>query len=350
MWPIITPDHHEAAQRVLDSGRLTDGREVARFEERFAAEVGAEYAVMCSSGTTAIHAALLAAELVRRDDRVAVPALTFAGTVLGADMQRHMIDWKDCDVETGNVEHWTNDEAWVAITVHLHGNAAPVPIKQYGFIIEDCAQAFGTLDESGRQVGYLGHCAAWSLNETKTMWAGEGGVLTTDDEGLADTVRQVIRFGGTHRDTWRAGSNWKPDEMRAALGSASLDHVRDWIDHARTVGDILDRALTGTPFAPLRFVGTPNRHKYRVRLDGRMDRDETIELLRSRGVDAATWMTLALTTMRRWHPFGGDRATTRAQYMLDHSLILGDERCPLAAVDPDDVRRWIEVLNETVAG
>ena len=340
MWPIITREHRNAADRVLSSGVLTDGPEVEAFERRFAERVGANYAVMTSSGTAALHAGLLAGSI----DEVAVPSYSFSGSALGAVQSGIAIRWQDIDPASGHVTDWS--EATAAMPVHIHGNAAPVP-DGFEFVIEDCAQAFGTLDETGRQVGYQGDCAAWSLNATKVMWAGEGGVLTTDNRDLADEVRRIVHFGGTARNTWRIGYNWKGDEMRAALGSASLDHVDKWIENGQEAGAILDDAVAECPLlSPMEIVGTPNRHKYRLRFDSALDEsaEAVVAKMNLVGIPATTWQTIPLPLMnglRQPALHAPSRVAPGNHYdnawaLLNSSVIIGEESKPLAAWDTFD--------------
>jgi len=357
MWPIVTSDHHLAVTRVLASGRLTDSgftgvsTEVEAFERDFAKRVGARHAVMCQSGTAAIHAALLALKA----ESVVAPTLSFSGTVLGARLSGIPIVWNDIDPEWGHVAEWTTD-ADVAIPVHLHGNRAPIPPEgRYRAIVEDCAQAFGTLDEMGRQVGTTGDAAAWSLNATKTLWAGEGGVLTTDNPELAADVRAIVRFGGNWTNSWRVGYNWKPDELRAALARASLLHVDTWIAQAREAASQLDDALrTSTTLRPLSFVGSPNGHKYRVRVvNGDVTATELRERLAEAGVETSIWQTWPLSQMDAfrcrpnswpWHswPWHDSGATA----LLRDSFLIGSETTPLAATTPALVRNWARTLSQ----
>lgn len=353
-WPIITPDHHAAAKRVLDSRRLTDGPESEAFEAEFAEAVGARRAVMTTSGTAAIHAALLAYDV----RSIVAPSFTFSGTVIGAVLSGMHVRWQDIDEATGHPLAYTTP-ADACVPVHLHGNAAPVPDRsEYRVIIEDAAQAFGTLDETGRQVGYRGHAAAWSLNASKIMWAGEGGMLTTDDDSLADEVRRIVRFGGSVTSTTRSGYNWKPDEMTAAIGRASLLHVRDWIDDARRAGEMLDDALTHSKnLTPLRIDGTPNRHKYRVRFDPRWRRHEVIKMAREANLPVKMWQHAPLplhTGLQQphLHSTWSDVPTGAVTYdhamsLLSSSVIVGHEFHPLGSWTPLDGTQVGERLVET---
>jgi len=359
MWPELTRDHYRLVDDVLRVGRLTDGPMVERFEEAFAEKVGARHAVMCSSGTAAIHAALIASG-ADMSPMVHVPSFTFSGTALGAVHLGMQFDWMDADLETGNVTDFSSiaDDADPIIIVHLHGNPAPVPAT-HQFIIEDCAQSFGSLASVAENewTGRQGVVACWSLNETKIMWAGEGGVITCDGDGIAADLRSLVRFGGSADRTDDAlGYNWKPDEVRAALGLASLLHVDRWVDTARRNAAALSEHLRPIREAIRPLLPTPgtagNGHKYRVMVPEKIDVDELVELLNAADVPACRWQTRPLPA----HPgFGASGYWERsekniryARFILDHSVILGTESLPLQMFDEAAMTRWAEVFIDLV--
>ena len=359
MWPELTCDHYRFVDDVLRVGRLTDGPMVERFEESFAEKVGARHAVMCSSGTAAIHAALIASGAAM-SPMVHLPSFTFSGTALGAAHLGMRFDWMDADLGTGNVTDFSSiaDDVDPIIIVHLHGNPAPVPVTDR-VVIEDCAQSFGSLAsvETGEWTGRQGTVACWSLNATKIMWAGEGGVVTCDHDGIAAEVRSLIRFGGSADRTDNAlGYNWKPDEVRAALGAASLLHIDRWVDTA-----VRNAAALSEHLKPMREAIRPllptsgavgNGHKYRVMVPEKIDVDELVRLLNAADVPACRWQTRPLPA----HPgFGASGYSERsekniryARFILDHSVILGTETLPLQMFDESAMRRWATVFTGLV--
>lgn len=357
MWPELTLDHIRLVDDTLRSGRITDGPMVERFEEAFAAKVGARRAVMCSSGSAAIHVALLAAGVA---GDIGLPAFTFSGTAFGpAHLGLHPV-WLDADPWTANVvDHRTVEGCTPVVVVHLHGLPAPVPD---GTVVEDCAQSFGSIASlsTGEWTGRRGTAACWSLNATKVMWAGEGGVVTCDDDNLADEVRALIRFGGSRVVTLDSrGHNWKPDEVRAALGIASLMHVDRWVAAGRDNADALTRALDPVteweawPTTGIRPVipadGTSgNGHKYRIVLPDGIDPDAFTAALREGGVPACRWQTHPLPDHPGF-PDAPDGSVDTARRLLDHSVVLGTEDMPLQVANPGVVSSWAARVQELLA-
>jgi perosamine synthetase len=359
MWPELTRDHYRLVDDVLRVGRLTDGPMVERFEEAFAEKVGARHAVMCSSGTAAIHAALIASG-AHMSPMVHVPSFTFSGTTLGAAHLGMQFDWMDADLETGNVTNFSSiaQDTAPVIIVHLHGNPAPVPATQR-VIIEDCAQSFGSLASiaDNEWTGRQGTAACWSLNATKIMWAGEGGVVTCDHDGIAAEVRNLVRFGGSADRTDNAlGYNWKPAEVMAALGIASLLHVDRWVDAAvRNAAALSEhlKPMLGVIRPLLPTAGTAgNGHKYRVMVPEKVNIDELIRLLNIADVPACRWQTRPLPAHPGYEALGyrkrSENNSRDARFILDHSVILGTETAPLQMFDESAMPRWATVLTDLI--
>jgi len=215
-WPILTKTDFEAVERVLNRGVLS-GRvapEIRALEKEFAEYIGAYTCLATNSGTAALHMALAAAG-VGPGDEVIIPALTFIATAQAVLYQGATPVFGDIDRATYNL-----DSAKVAdritprtkaiIAVHLHGLPADMDLinalaEPSGLtVIEDAAQAHGA-SYGGRPVGTLGHMAAFSLNSTKNLPAGEGGLFVTDSPELAAKAAR-FRFNGVNPDP-----GWDPD-------------------------------------------------------------------------------------------------------------------------------------------
>ena len=230
----------------LESGWLTMGPRTGAFEQALSEFVGTPHALAVSSGTAALHLACLAAGLGPGDE-VIVPGFTF---VASAAAPRYVgATPVFCDVSSPH--EFTLDPADVArritprtkavIAVHFCGYAAPaVELRElcdeHGLIlIEDCAQAIGaTIDDAGRQVGTVGDLGAFSFFSKKQLCVGEGGMVATADEALAERVR-LLRSHALTSSTWDRhrghdpaydivdiGFNYRLDEPRAALGLSRL--------------------------------------------------------------------------------------------------------------------------------
>ncbi len=296
--PLMEDEERQAALEALASGQLAQGPRVAAFEEAFAAYVGAPHGVAVSSGTAALHLALLA-HGTGPGDEVVVPAFTFAATanaVLLAGARPVFADVREQDLNV--------DPAWVAraltertravLPVSLYGAPAPVGelralCEPKGIaIIEDAAQAHGA-ERDGRRVGARG-TACWSFYATKNMTTGgEGGMVTTDDPAVAERVR-LLRSQG-ERERYRAealGFNYRMMEVAAAIGLAQLRKLDAWNERRRTNASILTSRLQGVePLAGAPGVGSVY-HQYTVRVPGGR-RDALRDHLRQRGIETGVF-------------------------------------------------------------
>lgn len=339
-WPVVTREHREAVGRVLDSGVFTEGREVAALEAEFAEWAGRRYAVAVSSGTAALECALLAAD-EREWDAVGVPAYTFSGSALGAAHIVEDLIWPDVDPATFVAEAADWEAVGpldVAVVVHLFGQTARLP--DVPTVIEDCAQAFGN-----EYVGRYGLAACWSFNQSKTVWAGEGGIVATDDEGLADECRSLRCFGGKFAARTASASNWKLAEIPAALARVSLGNVDLETRLARERVGRLSAALSGSPLGPPR-AWLPGHvfHQCRVTAADHLDVDALLARVADR-VPVSRWQTVPLPSLPA---FGGSDPGKwpGATFAGARTFTVGDDRHPPCVWSEADVDRWADLLLE----
>lgn len=296
--PLIGPEEREAALAVLASGQLAQGPRVAAFEEAFAAFVGAPYAVAVSSGTAALHLALLA-HGIGPGDEVVVPAFTFAATanavvLTGARPVFADVRESDLNLDPAAVERALTPKTRAILPVHLYGAPAPLAelrdlCARHGLaLIEDAAQAHGAAI-GGERIGARG-TACWSFYATKNLTTGgEGGMVTTDDPAVAERVRVLRNQGERQRYvTERPGYNYRMTEIGAAVGLAQLRNLEDWNERRRANAAVLTAGLRGV--VPLREAPgvTHALHQYTVRVPGGR-RDALLARLRERGIEAAVF-------------------------------------------------------------
>jgi len=239
----------KAAERVLRSGMLsaTWGTEVPALEREFADLLGAEHGVACSSGTASLHLAVAAVNPGPGDEIITTP-ISDMGTVFPIIVQNAVPVFADVDPVTGNL-----DPAAVAaaitprtkavIAVHLFGKPAPIRelrelCDQHGIVlIEDCAQAY--LAAVGDTfAGRIGHIGCFSLQQTKHISAGDGGLVVTDDAALARRMR-LFADKGWPRDTDERtylflALNYRMTELVGAVTRAQLSRLRDIVADRRT--------------------------------------------------------------------------------------------------------------------
>ena len=311
--PVVAPEADDAVRRVLHSGWLTTGPECAAFEDEFAAEVGARFAVAVSSCTAALELALRALHLPERA-RVLVPAITFCGAVEAVTHAGLVPVLADVDAEAGEVTAETCAAAarscgGVEAMMVLHYAGSPAPVHQLAEavglplsrVVEDAAHGLGTWVDD-RQVGSISRAACFSFYATKNLPIGEGGMVTTDDAALADWVR-TARMHGMTNDAWRRylpGGSWSysvheaglkanMSDVQAAIGRCQLRRLDGWQRRRAELADRYTKALAHVPGLELPRVPVRGRHAWhlymvRVKPDFGISRDRLSSLLGEQGI------------------------------------------------------------------
>ena len=253
----------EAIDRVLASERYILGPEVGAFEQEFAAYCGATHGVGVANGTDAITIALRAMG-IGPGDEVVVPSFTFYASAEAIPPTGATPVFCDIDPETYCVTAETVQAALTprtkaVIAVHLFGNLAPVAeIEALGIpVLEDAAQAAGSIADAAqaagsspgesRRPGALGTAATFSFFPSKNLGAfGDGGMITTSDEAIAERAR-TLRFHGSHdKVTYELlGYNSRLDELQAAILRVQLPHLDAWADGRRQAGRHYEEAGLG---------------------------------------------------------------------------------------------------------
>jgi dTDP-4-amino-4,6-dideoxygalactose transaminase len=262
-------------EQVLDSARFILGPNVEAFERELAAYCGAARAVGVANGTEAITIALRAMG-VGAGDEVVVPSFTFYASAEAIPPTGATPVFCDVDPDTFCVTAETVQAALTprtkaVVAVHLFGNVAPVrEIEALGVpVLEDAAQAAGSLASDGCRPGALGTAATFSFFPSKNIGCfGDGGAIVTSDEDVAERAR-MLRFHGS-RDKIayeQVGYNSRLDELQAAILRVQLPHLDAWADGRRAAGEHYERAGLGELVALPRPAGgaRPAWHLYAIR-------------------------------------------------------------------------------------
>ena len=286
-----------AVERVISSGQYILGPEVEAFEREFAEFCEVPFAVAVNSGTSALHLGLLALG-VQPGDEVITVAFTFAATVesilyCGARPVLVDIDPDTLVMDVSKAEAAITGQTKAIVPVHLYGN--PVDLKslkemadQHGVpILEDACQAHGAMHH-GRPVGSWGNAGVFSFYPTKNLGAmGEGGIIVTSSQKIADTARILRNHGETDKyQHSRLGFNYRMTAFQGAILRTKLPFLKQWNIERRQIADQYRKELADLEHSGLRIVReTPDSemvyHLFAVRLE---ERDRVQQELADSGI------------------------------------------------------------------
>jgi dTDP-4-amino-4,6-dideoxygalactose transaminase len=309
----------EAVLDCLRSGWLTMGPRTQRLEATLAERIGVKHAVAVSSGTAALHLACRAVGLGRGDEAI-VPALTFVATAhavryLGADVVLcDSVAENDAGIDVAAVERLISPRTKAVLAVHMWGYPAAVEqlrriCDTHGLaLIEDCAEAIDARTESGPFVGSIGDLGCFSFFSKKQLAVGEGGVVTTDDDDLAASVRSLRthamssvtwerhRGHGLGYDVTDVGYNYRIDESRSALGLSRIERLAEDIARRRQVARSYRERLAAVDGVELPYdddeVDRGSHFAFPVLLEGREVRDRVRLALRDSGIQSTAYPAL----------------------------------------------------------
>ncbi len=377
--PSIREGERDAVLEVLESGWLTSGERTVRFEERIQAALGVAHAVAVNSATAALHLALEALG-VGPGDEVIVPTYTFAacGEVvryLGGRPRLADVDAATLNITAECIEAQLRPTTKAIMVVHLGGLVAEMdPILELArsrgiAVIEDAAHALPA-SRAGRPAGTMGDVAALSFYATKTVTAGEGGMLVTDDTRIAERAR-VMRLHGISRDAWKrytAAGSWFYEiedigfkynltDLAAAIGIVQLSRAEEMRrERERVAHRYLDRfaaSILRELVDPPVFPAPGDVHSWhlfpiRLRLDRIVvDRAAVVDRLAALGIGTSVhFIPLHLHPYyRRTYGYAPtDLPVATREYEREISLPIYPD------LTDDDVDRVVRSLETAVAG
>jgi len=290
----IKPQVDAAVMRVIESTQFVLGPDVAAFEDRFAAYCNVDHCRAVNSGTSALHLALLAADIGPGDEVITV-SMTFVATTAAILYSGAKPVFVDVDPDS-----WTMNPALIeaAITprtkailpVHLHGLMADMdPImeiaRRHGLVvIEDAAQAHGA-EYKGRRAGSIGDMGCFSFYPGKNLGAyGEGGAVVTGRADLARRISLLRDWGQESKYNHVVpGYNFRMDGIQGAVLNVKMDHLESWTEGRRTVATQYDALLDKLSFARPKSP-SQSRHVYHVYAVTLPRRDEALKVLQEGGI------------------------------------------------------------------
>ena len=300
--PLLGEEEQNAALRVLASGQLSQGGQVEAFERRFAALCQVTEAVATSSGTAALHLALLAHGIGAGDEVITTP-FSFAASanvirLVGAHPVFVDIEPDTCNLDADRVEAAITARTRAILPVHLYGN--PCAMRELCAIagayrltvVEDACQAHGAAVD-GQPVGGFG-TGCFSFYSTKNMTMGEGGIVTTSDPEIAERIRRLRNHGQSRRyHHVEVGYNLRLTEVQASVGLAQLDRLPGLTEQRIANAAYLTGRLRGSVPTPVVRPGHRHVfHHYTIRVP--RGRDRWAEALWERGVATAVHYPLPI--------------------------------------------------------
>ena len=299
---------------VLDSTQFVLGKEVAAFEELFAAYTQTSHVMGVNTGTSALHLALLAAGIGPGDEVITTP-FTFVATASAIDYTGATPVFVDIDpvsymIDPSKIEAAITPRTRAILPVHLYGQPADMdPImdiaKRRGLVVvEDAAQAHGA-EYKGRRVGSIGDLGCFSFYPGKNLGAyGEGGAVTTNNPELARTVRMLRDWGAErryHHDI--KGFNYRLEGMQGAVLRVKMQYIEEWTEARRAHAARYDELLSSAGFAAP--VALPERrHVYHIYPICHPERDSLQAFLHDRGIGTGVHYPIPVHLQRAFAELG----------------------------------------------
>jgi len=301
--PFFNNKEINEVKKVIQEGNLTNasfegGKRVKEFESLLCNFVGSQNAVALNSGTSAIHASLLALGIGKGDD-VLVPSFTFLATanaVVATGANPVFVDIKKSDysIDPDDLEKKVTSRSKAVIPVHLYGHTADmktigeIASKHSLHVVEDACQSLGSTYD-GKQTGSIGEIGCFSFYASKVLTSGEGGAIATNSKELADRIRMIRNHGMLKGyDTRIFGLNLRMTEISAAIAKVQMRKMKRMLQIRRKNAMMLTKLLHDLDIdLPKESYGsTYNWYLYTVAIE---DRDNVMKKLNSLGIGATVY-------------------------------------------------------------
>jgi perosamine synthetase len=334
--PVLAREEVEAVECVLRSGRLAQGPKVEEFEALFASYLGMKYAIATNSGTAALHIAFLASD-IGHDDEVITTPFSFIATanailLCGAKPVFVDIDKDTFCIDPSLIRAKVTSKTKAVLPVHLYGQ--PCDMKEIVkicrennlILIEDACQAHGA-EYHGKKVGSFG-IGCFSFYPTKNMTTGEGGMIVTEDNNIAERARMIKNHGQKEKYAHEVlGYNYRMTDVAAAIGMCQLKKLdefnRQRIEHARFLTEKLGKIRGLIP----PFVAPDIKHVFhqftiKVTGDFGMSRDELKQRLKNKGIMTEVYYPLPIHKQPLYKKLGYNDNLPNAEKACEEVLSL----------------------------
>lgn len=314
--PVIDDKTKREVLKVLGSNSLIQGKKVEEFEERFANYTGTKYAVAVSSGTAALHLALLSLSLSSCDEIITTPFSFIASSssivLSGLKPVFADINPKTYNIDPGEIRKKITKRTKGILPVHLYGlpcNMAEIKkiAKENSlFVIEDACQSHGA-EFFGKKVGSLGDLSCFSFYPTKNMFAGEGGMITTNSIALVRRLR-LLRSHGSDKTYHHKliGFNYRMTDIAAAIGISQLEKLNQ--NNAKRINNALylnNKMKKISKFIQLPIIPKGYKHvfhQYTITLLNGISRARVIQELQKLGIEARIYYPVPIPKQKAFQP------------------------------------------------
>lgn len=371
--PYIGREEIREMVKTLKSGWIGTGPKVAKFEKMIGRYVGSDFALALNSCTAGLHLSFLVSGIGAGDEVITTP-LTFCATVntiihSGAKPVFVDVDRKTMNMDPRLIEKAINKKTKAIAPVHLAGRPCEMDVimkiarKHKLMVIEDAAQALGS-EYKGKKIGSIGDLTCFSFYATKNITTGEGGMVTTDRQDLADKIK-IYALHGMSKDAWKRysdngykhyeiiypGYKYNMTDMQASLGLHQLKRIEAFDKKRQKIWDLYNAAFKDLPVelpAPIPRDIHHNKHLYTLLIDKKrsgLSRDEFMMALHKRGIGSGAHFIPAHLHKYYRERFGYRRGDyPNAEYVGDRTVSL-----PLSAkLTMPEAKRIIKAVREII--
>ena len=349
----IKKEIDEAIQKVIDNSAFIMGENVQEFENEFAKFCGVKYGVGTSSGTTALHLALVACGVKQGDEVITVPytfiATTEAISHSGGKVVFVDIEDRSYNMDSEKIEQAITEKTRAIIPVHLFGHPADmdkimkIAKKHNLIVIEDACQAHGA-EYKGKKVGSLGDIACFSFYPGKNLGAyGDAGMAVSDNQELEEKMR-LLRNHGYQKKYYHEieGYNYRLDAIQAAILRVKLRHLEEWTEKRRKNAKLYDELLKGSGVkTPLEMEYA--KHVYHLYVIGTEEREGLYVRLKKNEISTAIHYPLPLHLQQAYSYLGykkGDFPVSEACTERLLSLPMFPE------LTEDEIKKIVEIIKK----
>lgn len=320
--PLINEEEAKSVFDVVKSGWIREGEFVNQFEKKIAGHLGVKYAIAVSSGTAAIHVALACLNL-EKGDEVILPSFTCAPPVsmillLGGVPSFADIETQTYNIDPESVKRMISKKTKVIIPINYAGHPAEFDTLQEIaddnniYLLNDAAEALGAT-YYGKNIAKFGNVVTFSFSPNKTITTGEGGMIVTNNEEIAEKAKIIKDYGQQDRFHYvELGNNYRMTEMQAAMGLIQLKKIKKILDQKRANAKLLTEKLSEIKeiATPVEFPNCTHAYcLYTIRvLSKKVDRDQLMKELEEEGIQTRVYFPpMHMSPMMNKFRFRNDR-------------------------------------------